>query len=212
MKIIHPKIIAFALTAALGLNQVHALDAVQTGANTASSGRSAESISAEMKTLSKRLAELTQELRQSGAAGDSITTVFRVADDGTVDTVDHVGSVERLDNLTGLDSLKPGARLGLVLVSKSDGGVSIAAVTPGSGADKAGISAGDELISVRGKALPTAGKLQAAREMLQTLKANEQLVLGVLRANKPMSFTVTAANLPKVMIVRNLDQLNDLQG
>ena len=196
-----------------GLSQAHALEAAQTVSNAATPGRSAETISAEMKALSKRMAELARELRQNGGGGgDSTTTVFRVAEDGSVDTVDHVGHVERLGNLPGLDPLKPGARLGLVLMSASDGGVSIAAVTPGSGADKAGIKAGDELISVRGKALPAAGALQAAREILQTLKADEQLALGVMRAKQPLSFTVTASNLPKVMIVRNLDQLGELHG
>ena len=142
----HYKTLALAISL-FSISQAHALEAVQTASSSATPGRSIDAISAEMKALSKRLAELTRELRQNGGGGDSTTTVFRVAEDGSVDTIDHVGHIERFNNLGGLEALKPGARLGLVLMSASDGGVSIAAVTPGSGADKAGIKAGDNLVS-----------------------------------------------------------------
>src|SRR2546430_1332601 len=59
------------------------------------------------------------------------------------------------------------AMIGIVMDHREDGGVSIAAVTPGGPAEKAGVRTGDRLIAVNGKEIakatpPAEGKLSAA--------------------------------------------------
>ena len=206
------KAITVALSIALfGSFSAHAGESMQTVADaTTSTGQSAESIRSEMQSLSKRMAGLARQLRESGGEASQTSTVFKVASDGSVETVDHFSTVERFTAGAGDEALREGVRLGLVLMSQANGGVTIAAVTPGSGAEKAGIQAADELISLHGAVLPTANKLSATREILRTLKQDEQIKVGVKRGSATLNFTVTAAKAPTIMTVLNLDRLNDL--
>jgi serine protease Do len=86
-------------------------------------------------------------------------------------------------------------------------GVTVAAVTPGSPAERAGIRVGDRIVRSRGRALRSAFDWEA--ELLD-LRVGEQMPLLVRRGGREMEVAVTVADLPevtapKVAVLRELE-------
>ncbi|HUR39983.1 MAG TPA: PDZ domain-containing protein [Verrucomicrobiae bacterium] len=83
-------------------------------------------------------------------------------------------------------------------------GVRLLAVTPGSGADKAGLKAGDLIIAVNGHSLAAEGKLTSQkrmREQLRTLRAGDEAKIEYERDGRRSSATVkTTAPEPELAI------------
>lgn len=142
--------------------------------------RDAKAIQAQMQELGKEMAKLAEELRAAGGnPGPHMEFRMRAPHHAP---------------------LMQGAALGVVL-SESDAGVTIDAVTPGSGAEKAGLKAGDVLSSVRGKPLAKGSNVAQVRAALGTLKAGESVPVQVNRAGKTLSITATATEQPRILMV-----------
>lgn len=71
---------------------------------------------------------------------------------------------------------------------ESSKGAFIGQVVPDSAADKAGLKAGDVIVSVNGKAINTFSELRAK---VATLGAGKEITLGVVRDGKNKTFDVT---------------------
>jgi membrane-associated protease RseP (regulator of RpoE activity) len=203
----HTKTITLALSLALfGSLSARAAQAEQSVSDAnPNADQSEAAIRLEMQTLSARMAELSRKLPANGPAGEPKRMVFHVANDGTVQSMDNQKTTV-VKHSTDANNHAEGARLGLVLMSGTGVGVAVAAVTPGSGAEKAGIKTGDELVSLGGTALPATDTLQATRKILSNLKAGEALAVGVKRGGQTLSLNVTASNLPKVMVFSTSSQ------
>ncbi|MDP4505583.1 S1C family serine protease [Nonomuraea turcica] len=72
-------------------------------------------------------------------------------------------------------------------------GVGVVGVEPGGGAEKAGIRAGDMIVSVNDKKTPTMAELS---EILTTLKPGDQARVAVMRAGAQQTLNVTLGELP----------------
>lgn len=90
------------------------------------------------------------------------------------------------------------AMIGIVF-GEDSGGVYVRAVTPGGGADKAGVRAGDRLIAINGKDVAAAAKAdpdrsatQAARQLVGRPKDGETVRLSISRDGKRQELTAIA--------------------
>lgn len=96
------------------------------------------------------------------------------------------------------------AMIGVVLDQQSDG-VHIAAVTPGGPAEKAGVRAGDRIVSVNGKAIAPAGRpttpgealreaddVERTRDAIGKVEPGQNVALVVERGGAQKQFTVVA--------------------
>ncbi|MGM3175934.1 serine endoprotease DegP [Dickeya lacustris] len=82
-------------------------------------------------------------------------------------------------------------------------GTFVSQIQPGSAAAKAGIKAGDVIVSMNGKPV---GSFSALRAQLGSMPVGSQLTLGVLREGKPMSLDVTLEpGSPSPVASGNLD-------
>jgi len=90
---------------------------------------------------------------------------------------------------------KPGY-LGLFLASEEGGKAVVSEVAADSPAQLAGVQAGDRLLTVGGQQLSSSEQL---REILQSKRPGEQLVLAVQRGDKPMTLTATLGTPSKPM-------------
>jgi len=72
-------------------------------------------------------------------------------------------------------------------------GAYVSEITPDGPSDKAGVELGDIIVSVNGK--PVKSPTELTRKIAD-IKAGEKLTLGVIRNNKPLSLTLTAAMRP----------------
>lgn len=143
--------------------------------------RDAKAIQAQMQELGKEMAKLAEELHAAGGTDAQNRMEFRML-------APHHRSFTR------------GAALGVVL-SESDAGVSIDAVTPGSGAEKAGLKAGDVLLSVRGKPIAKGADVAQVRAAIGVLKAGDSVPLQVNRAGKTLSLNATASEQPRILMI-----------
>lgn len=143
--------------------------------------RDAKAIQAQMQELGKEMAKLAEELRAAGGADAQNRMEFRMLSP-------HHAPFAR------------GAALGVVL-SESDTGVAIDAVTPGSGAEKAGLKAGDVLLSVRGKPIAKGADVAQVRAAIGVLKAGDAVPLQVNRAGKTISLSATATEQPRILMI-----------
>jgi len=132
----------------------------------------------ELRALTRRIGELQRELGGSEGHGMSFT---------------YLSNPKR-------------AMIGVVLDQRDDG-VFIAAVTPGGPAEKAGVRAGDKLVSVGGKAVATApgarartpgealalqADVERAREMIGELEPGQKVAMAVERDGKRQAIDVAA--------------------
>ncbi len=80
--------------------------------------------------------------------------------------------------------------IGVTVKARQDGtGIDIKSVEPGGGAEKAGVKAGDILISVDGQSV--AGKTVDEAKALIQGEAGQQVELGILRGEEKLTLTVT---------------------
>jgi S1-C subfamily serine protease len=90
------------------------------------------------------------------------------------------GQLYKMETL-GSHGKKP--MLGVLLGDRSEsGGLEVVGVTPGGGAEEAGIETGDDLISVNNVDLTTAGSaMQALREAMQEVVPGDSVAVGYQR-------------------------------
>jgi len=98
--------------------------------------------------------------------------------------------------------------LGVILEPDGGAGVRIAAVTPESGAAKAGLRSGDRITAIEGK--PLAGsdanaRLADARARLRALDAKTPLALGYVRDGRNASVKVTPGTGDHLIMLHNSD-------
>ncbi|KFN50970.1 PDZ domain-containing protein, partial [Arenimonas composti] len=99
---------------------------------------------------------------------------------------------------------RPG--IGIVMASNPEGGVRIAAVTPDGPADKAGLRAGDVLVSVDGRRISGGGgagddsAIASARTQLHDLRKGQQLRIGYRRDGRDGEALVTVDDISRVMV------------
>jgi S1-C subfamily serine protease len=91
-------------------------------------------------------------------------------------------------------------------------GVRLTAVTPGSGAEKAGLKAGDLLLSLNGSALSAEGKVSPQKRMkdvMRKLKAGDEVKVEFERDGRKRSTTVTTQAPEPLVMVPPLAVLQD---
>jgi C-terminal processing protease CtpA/Prc len=96
---------------------------------------------------------------------------------------------------------------------RDDPGVRLLAVTPGSGADKAGLRAGDLVLSMNGRPLAREGKTtpqKQMREVLKTLKAGDEVKVEYQRdGKKKVATVVTTAPEPELAMAPSPGMLEE---
>jgi C-terminal processing protease CtpA/Prc len=86
------------------------------------------------------------------------------------------------------------AVIGLVMGKATDDGVEVMGVSPDGPAERAGIQAGDVIVSIRGEELTGGGRDGRARvgEVMSDVAAGEEVSVSVLRDGEPWQFAVVA--------------------
>lgn len=103
----------------------------------------------------------------------------------TEQIIEH-GQVKR--GMLGVQGGELNSELAEALGYQSSKGAFVSQVVPESGADKAGIKAGDIIVSLNGKKITTFGELRAK---IATLGAGKTIELGVVREGQTKTFDVT---------------------
>ena len=85
-----------------------------------------------------------------------------------------------------------GGELGVMISDDDQGGVLLTAVSPGSGADQAGLEAGDRLTAIDGIPLDQGGGPKALLDHMKTVEAGQEVALVVLRGGETNQVTVVA--------------------
>jgi type II secretory pathway component PulC len=91
-------------------------------------------------------------------------------------------------------------------------GVRLTAVTPGSGAEKAGLKAGDLLTAINGQSLAAEGKVSPQKRMkdaMRKMKAGDEAKIDFERDGRARSTTVTTQAPEPLVMVPPLPILND---
>lgn len=96
------------------------------------------------------------------------------------------GEVKR--GMLGVQGGEVTSELAEALGYESSKGAFVSQIVPDSAADKAGLKAGDVIVSINGKRIDTFSELRAK---VATLGAGKQIELGVVRDGKNMTFDVT---------------------
>jgi len=105
--------------------------------------------------------------------------------------------------------------LGVILESDEGTGVRIAAVTPDSGAGKAGLRSGDRITAIDGKVLAGSdgdARLADARKRLRDLDAKTPVVLGYVRDGRNATVKVTPSVGDHVLMVHEGDNAMEFIG
>ncbi|CAH0541336.1 Do family serine endopeptidase [Vibrio marisflavi] len=102
------------------------------------------------------------------------------------DQILEYGEVKR--GMLGVQGGEVTSELAEALGYEASKGAFVSQVVPDSAADKAGIKAGDIIVSINGKKINTFGELRAK---VATLGAGKQVTIGVIRDGKDKSFKVT---------------------
>lgn len=149
---------------------------------TASQEKQLEAARADLQAAARRVAELSSEL----------------------------GIDERVRSIQ-LETHAPGQpgkpRLGVLLGIDDQAGVRIAGVTPGGGADKAGLKAGDRLLRIRGKAITGSSgeqRVSSAREALADLEPGKPLRVTYQRDGKQNDVDVTPVATRSLAFARTI--------
>jgi hypothetical protein len=82
------------------------------------------------------------------------------------------------------------------LLEDGSGYVEITRVMPGTGAEAAGLRAGDKLIAMNGNALPAGGATMAVAKYVQAHFAGAEMKCTIIRDNKQMDITAVLGGLP----------------
>ena len=171
------RLISLMVAAALAAS-AQAADTPKASADEAAKRAELERARAELNRNAQRVAELSREL----GGNESYSFTF---------------------NSEEFERARSRPAIGIVMgANPAANGVRIAAVTPNGPAAKAGLRAGDVLLSVDGKAITGKGEsaIDAARELLGDLKPGQQLKLAYAREGKSGQATVKAENLDRVMV------------
>jgi Do/DeqQ family serine protease len=99
--------------------------------------------------------------------------------------IEH-GSVER--GVLGIIGGDVPEAVAETLGVKGRGGALVNQVTPGGGADKAGVQAGDVVVAIDGKAIAGMGEL---RNRIGLMRKGQKVKLGLIRDGKPLNLTAT---------------------
>lgn len=105
--------------------------------------------------------------------------------------------------------------LGVILEPDSGAGVRIAAVTPESGAAKAGLRSGDRITAIDGKSLEGAdgdARLADARARLRKLEPEKAVALDYLRDGRTARVKVTPGSGDRVIMLHDGDREFELSG
>ncbi len=168
---------------ALALGCVLATPAMAQG-NDAATRKQLEQARADLQDAARRVAEL------SGAAA---------MDDGRLQSI-RIAAAEAAGT--------PGKpRLGVLLGVDEQAGVRIAGVTPGGGAEKAGLKTGDRLLKIDGKAIGgTSGeaRVEAARTALAGLEQGKPVRVAYQRDGRPHEVAVTPTATQPLVFARTL--------
>ncbi|MDF2153295.1 Do family serine endopeptidase [Vibrio sp. CAU 1672] len=103
------------------------------------------------------------------------------------------GEVKR--GMLGVQGGEVTSELAEALGYESSKGAFVSQVVPDSAADKAGLQAGDVIVSVNGKSISTFSELRAK---VATLGAGKEITLGVVRDGKQKTFDVTLSESSSV--------------
>ena len=82
------------------------------------------------------------------------------------------------------------------LLEDGSGYVEITRVMPGTGAEAAGLQAGDKLIAMNGNTLPAGGATMAVAKYVQAHFAGSEMKCTIIRDNKQMDITAVLGGLP----------------
>lgn len=123
-----------------------------------------------------------------GPNGGNIGIGFAIPSNMMKNLVDQIiesGEVKR--GVLGIEGSDLNAELAQGMNVKQTKGVFVGRVTPDSGADKAGLKAGDVIISINGKTISSMSELRAR---VGTLGVGKSVKIGVAREDKQLSFDV----------------------
>ncbi|GAA5648019.1 DegQ family serine endoprotease [Vibrio proteolyticus] len=124
-----------------------------------------------------------------GPSGGNVGIGFAIPSNMMKNLADQIlefGEVKR--GMLGVQGGEVTSELADALGYESSKGAFVSQVVPDSAADKAGLQAGDVIVSVNGKAINTFSELRAK---VATLGAGKEVTLGVVRDGKERSFRVT---------------------
>lgn len=140
----------------------------------------AEQARREMETLRRQMAELGRRMaelsREAGGLQERIVTRIEAAQ-------------------------RPA--IGVILGSDADGQVQLRGVTPEGPAARAGLRAGDVLLSIDGKAIAgttAEARLESARKLLGDLTEGQEVRLGYRREGRTAEVVLKAEKSPRVMV------------
>jgi len=123
-----------------------------------------------------------------GPNGGNIGIGFAIPSNMMKNLIDQIiesGEVKR--GVLGIEGSDLSADLAQGMNVKQTKGVFVGRVTPDSGADKAGLKAGDVIVSINGKTISSMSELRAR---VGTLGVGKSVKLGVLREDKQINFDV----------------------
>ena len=93
--------------------------------------------------------------------------------------------------------------IGVVMAEGEDGNVTLAGVTPGGPADRAGLKSGDTLVSVNGtniEGVDATERLANARALIGELEEGDTVELGYTRENQRASVALKAEKMDRLMV------------
>lgn len=171
------RLVSLLIAAALLPADAYARQADPDAARAEQARKEMETLRKEMAELGRRMAELS---REAGGVHEQIVTRIEARREAMQRPV-----------------------IGVILAADAQGFVQLSGVTPEGPAAKAGLRAGDRLLSVDGRAI--AGKtgeerLASARELLGNLEEGQAVALDYERDGKRARITVKAEKIPRVMI------------
>jgi membrane-associated protease RseP (regulator of RpoE activity) len=177
-----------ALAVALALQVTLAL--AEPAAATPKSQRSAADVQQEMQVLGKRMAELAQELKALGGSASAYSFQFNTEDPKSSTQI----------RTFDLPSGPRGPALG-VLLEPAANGAKVVGVTPGSGAESAGLKLDDILQAVNGKRIQASDPVAELRKQLSTLSAGSKVQVDYVRGTEKRQTMIELKAMPRVLML-----------